>query len=86
MTIARSRQSSLQDTPYCPKRWLSHIPFPYDGAILVTSCAISAITELAVQRAEQTGLILVGFCRAEQTGLTLVGFCRPGRAEIYSGS
>ena len=47
--------------------------------------AISAVTELAVQRAEQTGLILVGFCRAEQTGLTLVGFCRPGRAEIYSG-
>ncbi|QCG47982.1 hypothetical protein E2P79_09140 [Aeromonas schubertii] len=23
--------------------------------------------------------------RAEQTGLTLAGFCRPGRAEIYSG-
>ncbi|MNT17014.1 formate dehydrogenase accessory protein [compost metagenome] len=34
--------------------------------------AISAATELAVER-------------AEQTGLTLVGFCRPGRAEIYSG-
>ncbi|WP_421212071.1 formate dehydrogenase accessory sulfurtransferase FdhD [Aeromonas enteropelogenes] len=34
--------------------------------------AISAATELAV-------------ARAEQTGLTLVGFCRPGRAEIYSG-
>jgi FdhD protein len=34
--------------------------------------AISAVTELAVQRAEQTGLILVGFCR-------------PERAEIYSG-
>jgi hypothetical protein len=34
--------------------------------------AISAVTELAVER-------------AEQTGLTLVGFCRPGRADIYSG-
>ncbi|ALP40822.1 formate dehydrogenase accessory sulfurtransferase FdhD [Aeromonas schubertii] len=34
--------------------------------------AISAATELAVER-------------AEQTGLTLAGFCRPGRAEIYSG-
>ncbi|QJT19369.1 formate dehydrogenase accessory sulfurtransferase FdhD [Aeromonas sp. 1805] len=34
--------------------------------------AISAATELAVER-------------AERTGLTLVGFCRPGRAEIYSG-
>ncbi|MGL5452933.1 MAG: formate dehydrogenase accessory sulfurtransferase FdhD [Aeromonas sp.] len=34
--------------------------------------AISAATELAVDR-------------AEHTGLTLVGFCRPGRAEIYAG-
>ena len=34
--------------------------------------AISAVTELAVERAEETGLILVGFCR-------------PERAEIYSG-
>jgi hypothetical protein len=58
--------------PIVLKRWLSQIPFPYDGAILVTSCAISAVTELAVQRAEQTGLILVGFCR-------------PERAEFYSG-
>ncbi|MGY6037346.1 formate dehydrogenase accessory sulfurtransferase FdhD [Aeromonas sp. AE23HZ002T15] len=34
--------------------------------------AISAATELAVER-------------AEQSNLTLAGFCRPGRAEIYCG-
>jgi FdhD protein len=43
----------------CQRRW----------AILL---AISAVTELAVERAEQTGLILVGFFRPERT-------------EIYSG-
>ncbi|MGL5092973.1 MAG: formate dehydrogenase accessory sulfurtransferase FdhD [Aeromonas sobria] len=77
----------------CPKRWLSHIPFPYDGAILVTSCASFEMGQKCVSaggiscspslsslnwRAERAE-------RAEQTELILVGFCRPERTEIYSG-
>ncbi|MCH7369671.1 MULTISPECIES: formate dehydrogenase accessory sulfurtransferase FdhD [Aeromonas] len=48
---------------------------------MVQKCA-SAGVEILLAISAATGLAVE---RAEQTGLTLVGFCRPGRAEIYSG-